>query len=334
MDFSKKNKPFKIGLKILISVLITSFVLFFFFKVSNRIKDLSLTELYNWILEITGLLNFTLESLLSAIVLVTLALLVEFIVVGKKKSSLFRLFSFRSKTLKIDLISWLIVQLGLFDFLFFLSSFGIFHYLSSILFNSIDLRLDTHIYNTTILTVFVFILSDFKNYIFHRIMHLRPFWELHAFHHSATEMNVFTATRTHFLQKMILILLDAIMYAFFQVPITVFIGVSLFYQFLQYLHHSEVNWDFGWIGKWLLISPKAHRIHHSNKEIHFNKNFGSFFVFWDKLFGTYHIDDEGFEFGLPNKKNNENTYLIEIWKGGKNFLKDTIKLIGFTKSID
>jgi sterol desaturase/sphingolipid hydroxylase (fatty acid hydroxylase superfamily) len=37
---------------------------------------------------------------------------------------------------------------------------------------------------------------------------------------------------------------------------------------------------------WLLTSPQYHRIHHSLKPAHFDKNFAAWFPLWDILFRT------------------------------------------------
>ena len=45
---------------------------------------------------------------------------------------------------------------------------------------------------------------------------------------------------------------------------------------------------WGWFGRWVVISPAAHRIHHSNRPEHYNRNFSNFLTIWDHLFGTWH----------------------------------------------
>ena len=40
-----------------------------------------------------------------------------------------------------------------------------------------------------------------------------------------------------------------------------------------------------------MASPRAHRIHHSRLSRHHGKNFAAFTV-WDRLFGTYCIEDD------------------------------------------
>jgi sterol desaturase/sphingolipid hydroxylase (fatty acid hydroxylase superfamily) len=282
-------------------------------------SEKTLPELFQLVAQTTNLFKFTSQALLTSCILLLIALILEFVSVGKDKSTLNRIFHHRSNTLYSDVITWLLVNLGLFDFLFFVFSFGIFHYAAGFLFHSINVRIDLWISNSFLLAFVVFMVSDFKNYIFHRIMHVSPFWELHAFHHSATEFNIFTATRTHFMQRMVLILLDALLFALFQIPVTIFIGITLFDALLQYLHHSEVNWKFGWVGRWIILSPQAHRLHHSVNPAHYNKNFGSFIILWDRLFGTYADSKEPIEIGIPDNPYNKNGFVSDIILGIKNF---------------
>jgi len=63
--------------------------------------------------------------------------------------------------------------------------------------------------------------------------------------------------------------------------------VVLLWHTLQIVNHSDFDWTYGWIGRWLLMSPGMHKVHHSNNPEHFNKNLGNLFVIWDRLFGTY-----------------------------------------------
>jgi sterol desaturase/sphingolipid hydroxylase (fatty acid hydroxylase superfamily) len=39
--------------------------------------------------------------------------------------------------------------------------------------------------------------------------------------------------------------------------------------------------------EWILMGPANHRLHHSAREEHRNKNFSSALVFWDRIFGTW-----------------------------------------------
>ena len=53
----------------------------------------------------------------------------------------------------------------------------------------------------------------------------------------------------------------------------------------SYVVHANIRVGFGrfW---WLLSSPQYHRIHHSIRAEHRNKNFAVWFPFYDVMFGT------------------------------------------------
>jgi sterol desaturase/sphingolipid hydroxylase (fatty acid hydroxylase superfamily) len=55
----------------------------------------------------------------------------------------------------------------------------------------------------------------------------------------------------------------------------------------QYLLHSNLTTDYGWVGRWLLVSPRMHRLHHATNPEYYNTNFTFDLVLWDRLFGTY-----------------------------------------------
>ena len=79
------------------------------------------------------------------------------------------------------------------------------------------------------------------------------------------------------------------------------------------LVHSNWEHDWGVIGKYVLVSPAAHRIHHSEKKQHFNKNFGGTFIFWDRLFGTYHSAEPVHVLGIPDNKFNKKGLLHDLF---------------------
>jgi sterol desaturase/sphingolipid hydroxylase (fatty acid hydroxylase superfamily) len=89
---------------------------------------------------------------------------------------------------------------------------------------------------------------------------------------------------------------------------------------LEDLNHSQLDWNFGFVGRWILVSPAAHRLHHSGDPKHFGKNFGNSFIFWDRLFGTYHPPEAVTRFGLPDNPYNQHNFVYDIALGYKRFL--------------
>jgi sterol desaturase/sphingolipid hydroxylase (fatty acid hydroxylase superfamily) len=73
-------------------------------------------------------------------------------------------------------------------------------------------------------------------------------------------------------------------------------------------------WTFGWVGRWLLISPVAHRIHHSPEVEHFDRNFGGITPLWDRLFGTWYAGDRVNEqVGCVDNHYNQASPPRELW---------------------
>ena len=56
--------------------------------------------------------------------------------------------------------------------------------------------------------------------------------------------------------------------------------------------HTNIRTNLGPL-RYVLVSPQAHRVHHSIEPQHYDTNFGTVFSWWDYLFGTrYPGDDE------------------------------------------
>ena len=172
-----------------------------------------------------------------------------------------------------------------------------------------------------IVTILAILLSEFLSYIKHRIIHeVEFFWNLHEFHHSATEMTIFSQHRVAPAES---IIIDTI-----QVPFAVFLGlvinkslengsfivlsiymIHMFFQTIYiYYGHSSLKIVYPRPLNLFLQSPACHWLHHSTNEKHFNCNFGGTYTIWDKLFGTF-LDEshlkEITEFGVKNTEYNK-----------------------------
>ena len=83
-------------------------------------------------------------------------------------------------------------------------------------------------------------------------------------------------------------------------PLWLLIFVALIF-FQGSLIHSNLNWDFGPL-KYVFVSPRFHRYHHSTVDASRHKNFGGLFSFWDYLFGTAYCPVVCSFFLTQNKK--------------------------------
>jgi sterol desaturase/sphingolipid hydroxylase (fatty acid hydroxylase superfamily) len=138
--------------------------------------------------------------------------------------------------------------------------------------------------------VFALVISDGLNWLSHWLHHhIATLWLFHAVHHSQENLNVLSDNREHIVETIIsgalayfpavmlgLTTPDAIRLAFVTIYFSAFI-------------HSNIRTDLGPL-RFVLVSPQAHRVHHSIDPGHFNTNYATLFAFWDYLFGTRHPD--------------------------------------------
>jgi sterol desaturase/sphingolipid hydroxylase (fatty acid hydroxylase superfamily) len=256
-------------------------------------------------MDATQLSKLTLRLVLIGLLLSTSAVLIDLMVLGWNKSGLKRLLIKPSGSARIDLWSYFLSVFKVYEVLYFFFTMGIFYFVSGLFVKFIPLNLSQYVGNVYLQFALVFVVTDFKHYIGHRFMHIKPFWELHAFHHSAEEFNLYTTARGHFVEAGIYNVFTGIFFAILGVPIMNIFVIYAFREFYQYLLHSDLNWRLGFIGRYILISPAAHRLHHSIEEEDYNKNYGTFFIWWDVLFGTYKKPKTFCKIGIEDNPYNE-----------------------------
>lgn len=143
------------------------------------------------------------------------------------------------------------------------------------------------------------IVGDFFYYWCHRFEH-RFLWRFHATHHAVREMSAVTAYHhvAEPLMKAVLYLLPVSLFTHdpYGAPV---IGALMGLQG-HYLH-STTRLNFGPLGR-LIQDNRFHRIHHSIRPEHHDKNFGVVTTLWDHLFGTAYVPrgDEWPETGVAD----------------------------------
>lgn len=133
---------------------------------------------------------------------------------------------------------------------------------------------------------------DFWLAFSHRLEHHVPaLWDIHQVHHSDRWMNPLTVFRDNFLQ---------IQWRSFFSMLTIGLFIDLNFKeggqaavysqlFLfawAALCHSNIRVELPWL-EGILVTPQYHRIHHSTRPEHIDKNFADVFPFFDMLFGSY-----------------------------------------------
>jgi sterol desaturase/sphingolipid hydroxylase (fatty acid hydroxylase superfamily) len=153
----------------------------------------------------------------------------------------------------------------------------------------IQLPLPQNIGIFILLSLLYFLITDFFYYWFHRWQHTIPFlWEQHKFHHSEVSLNVTSTRRVHWLEDPLIIVFLAIpmglLFGFNGLPLGILAFVEVLW--LQFIH-LNLRLNLRALSP-LITGPQYHRIHHSFRPEHLDKNFAAFFPIWDIVFGTYH----------------------------------------------
>jgi sterol desaturase/sphingolipid hydroxylase (fatty acid hydroxylase superfamily) len=203
---------------------------------------------------------------------------------------------------------WLKIS-GLSDIIFNLIFLGFGFYFISIIADHSLIKINNYIIEF-ILTVF---LITFIHYFYHRALHHPALWELHKLHHSADEMNIFTASREHPLVIAVYVILISIPSAIFGIrPEVIFVYKSL-EGFYNLFLHSKVDL-FPKFTKSFMISTADHHIHHSANPVHYNMNFGMVLNIWDKIFSTYFPADKNkkINFGIKDPNYNKNLFFYDM----------------------
>lgn len=162
-----------------------------------------------------------------------------------------------------------------------------------------------------------FLSTTFIGYWQHRLLHWRWFWNLHRFHHSATELNLLTGFRVNPAESVTNVVTALSPLVFFKVP-----NAGLFANFvfvnlvLGQLQHSELPWTFGWFGRWVVTPPSVHHIHHSVDPEHHHSNYSNC-PLWDRLFGTWYAGEKRpSAYGIAGGEHIERPatqWLIDVW---------------------
>ena len=220
-----------------------------------------------------------------------------------------------AKAAKADVIYTLFHRLGIFHGLIFIALSGFFFEIDAVLHDFRFGRLNVESWYPPFTAIplvsfcIYFILLDFVEYLYHRASHtFNWWWQLHALHHSQTQMTAWSDDRNHILDD----IMHAAVFAFFALLFGVspaqFIVLVVLSQLIQSWQHANIKVDLG-IGKYFLVSPMFHRLHHAVGYGHEAQgkpgvlggcNFGVLFPWWDMLFRTAIFSKEIHPTGVRN----------------------------------
>jgi sterol desaturase/sphingolipid hydroxylase (fatty acid hydroxylase superfamily) len=232
---------------------------------------------------------------LRGVVVLAVSLALEALFVGWQESSLRRLLVRRSTSTWRDIFLFGLQLFHAMPYVTTIFTFGA-SYLTGRFVNAVVASaLHFHVGIATGFPFFDFFLYiviwSLCEYWDHRLIHTRPLWHLHRMHHTASELNLVTATRNHPALFAFEPLLRVWVAALLAIPAEFVLCWTVLNSVYQLFLHSSVRWNWGWFGRWVLISPTAHRVHHSTAPAHYNTNFSNFLTIWDRVFGTYYLGD-------------------------------------------
>ena len=148
---------------------------------------------------------------------------------------------------------------------------------------------------------------DLSVYWRHRHHHeIGALWTVHGVHHAATDFNFAAALRQA--------LFGNITGWPWALPLALFMPVEMFvvlvvidyvYQFVQ---HTRYVPKLGPV-EWIFNTPSHHRVHHGTEAKYLDRNYGGMLIVWDRLFGTFQVEEEEPTYGLTTQLH----HLDPVW---------------------
>lgn len=152
---------------------------------------------------------------------------------------------------------------------------------------------------------------DFFRYWAHRIAHEQRFWwSTHVTHHSSEQYNFTVSFRLSWFQHIkIIFFIPVAMMGFHPIIFFVCNQIEVLYQFWI---HTELIRKLPRPIEYIFTTPSHHRVHHARNSKYINKNYGSTFIIWDRMFGTFQPEEETPEYGImrPLTKAYNPVYLV------------------------
>ncbi|MGI4822050.1 MAG: sterol desaturase family protein [Janthinobacterium lividum] len=144
---------------------------------------------------------------------------------------------------------------------------------------------------------------DYLAYAWHRLLHAPLLWRLHRVHHNDLDMDLTTAWRFHFGEMLASIPVRAGLPALLGVRPATVLGYEAVFEACTAFHHSNWRLPFG-VERLLaqvLVTPRAHGIHHSVVREQTQSNFGVVLMLWDALHRTrrLNVPQQSVTIGVP-----------------------------------
>ena len=156
----------------------------------------------------------------------------------------------------------------------------------------------------------VILLADITYYWEHRIAHeVRLLWTQHAVHHSSRDMNIVTGVRFGPLEGVWSLVAHVPLALMGFAPEAIIFGVISVLAYQTWLH-TELIGKLGPL-EWVLNTPSHHRVHHGSDDKYLDKNYGGILIIWDRLWGTFQVEEETPRYGLKRDFDSQNP--VKVW---------------------
>jgi alkylglycerol monooxygenase len=153
---------------------------------------------------------------------------------------------------------------------------------------------------------------DFVFYWVHRWGHeINILWAAHSPHHSAEEMNFFVALRASVTQRLCSFLFFWVLTIIGFTPAHIYTVVGI-HLFIAFLHHTEFIPKLWAPVELIFTTPSHHRVHHGVNLQYLDKNYGEFLIIWDRIFGTFEVEDEKVAYGILDHPQTWNPIIINF----------------------
>ncbi|MDH5476414.1 MAG: sterol desaturase family protein, partial [Cyclobacteriaceae bacterium] len=159
--------------------------------------------------------------------------------------------------------------------------------------------------------VVLFIGVDFLYYWAHRVSHeVNLFWGGHVVHHQSEDYNLSVALRQSTFQVVwtFFYYIPLALLGFRTIDFIVIMGFNLIYQFWI---HTETIPKLGWF-ELIFNTPSHHRVHHGRNPKYIDRNHAGVFIIWDKLFGTFQVEEERPTYGITTPIKSWNPVWVNI----------------------
>lgn len=138
-------------------------------------------------------------------------------------------------------------------------------------------------------TLLSVVLLDYTLWFWHYANHRVPFlWRFHLVHHVDRDLDASTALRFHFGEQALSVVYRCVQIALIgATPLAVWMWQAILFASILF-HHSNVELPIAWERRLvrLIVTPRMHGIHHSDRLNETNSNWSSLLSWWDYLHRT------------------------------------------------